>query len=66
MLKGKVPLFDDSFDPTEPAEAGEKFAGYSIGVIVALGALAVGTWGFERLNNLAGTDAEAGIPVAGE
>ncbi|ELY69328.1 hypothetical protein C489_05223 [Natrinema versiforme JCM 10478] len=65
-LKGQVPLFNDSVDPTNPAELGGKVVGYTIGVVVALIALALGTWVFERGNAAAGTEAEAGIPVAGE
>jgi len=65
-LKGQVPLFNDSVDPTDPADAGGKFLGYTIGVVFALAALAAGTWVFERGNEVAGTDADTGIPVAGD
>ncbi len=65
-LKGKVPLFNTTVDATDPGDIAEETGSMVIGVVLALIALAVGSWVFERGNEVAGTNAEAGIPVAGD
>lgn len=64
--KINVPVFDEQVDPTDPSDALGKVGGMIGGVLIGLIVLAIGTFGFERLADVAGQeDADAGIPVAG-
>lgn len=68
MLKGNVPLFNESVDASKPAEAGQKFVGMAFGAMLALGALMGGRWALQQVQNTTGVGegADTGIPVAGD
>lgn len=65
-LKGYVPLFNTEVDATNAEDLAEKGGGMILGVMMFFIVVALGKAGFDQLNSAAGTDAEAGIPIAGD
>jgi hypothetical protein len=68
VVKGNVPLFNESVDASKPAQAGKKFIGMAFGGAVALAALMAGRWIVQQAQNTSGVGegADTGIPVAGD